>query len=120
MLYEVITEPVHHADGAVAHQRAQLAPGRADRPEEEDADQHRQEEERRRHPDHGPAQLVVERQEQDRQQAEQVEHRDDAWVLGKVDPLNASEPVVLVDQFSWKNEGLGTGARSVAMSTRAS
>jgi len=46
--------------------------------------------------------------------------RIDAWVLGKVDPLNASEPVVLVDQFSWKNEGLGTGARSVAMSTRAS
>ncbi|MRG91774.1 hypothetical protein [Polyangium spumosum] len=36
----------------------------------------------------------------------------DAWVLGKVDPLSASDPVVLVDQFSWTNEGLSAGARS--------
>lgn len=46
-------------------------------------------------------------------------HRDgrtiDAWVLGKVDPLNAEDPVVLVDKFRWKNEGLSTGARSAVM-----
>ena len=36
----------------------------------------------------------------------------DAWVLGKVDPLSASDPVVLVDQFSWTNDGLSAGARS--------
>ncbi len=39
----------------------------------------------------------------------------DAWVLGKVDPLSASDPVVLVDQFAWKNQGLSTGARSAVM-----
>jgi len=27
----------------------------------------------------------------------------DAWVLGRVDPLHAKDPVVLVDKFSWKN-----------------
>ncbi|WP_282417298.1 hypothetical protein [Polyangium sp. 15x6] len=37
----------------------------------------------------------------------------DAWVLGKVDPLSASDPVVLVDQFSWTNHGLSAGARSM-------
>jgi len=42
----------------------------------------------------------------------------DAWVFGKVDPLNASDPVVLVDQFSWKNQGLGSGARSAVLSSR--
>gem|GEM_PF-430892 len=36
----------------------------------------------------------------------------DGWVLGKVDPLSASEPIVLVDQFTWTNEGLSTGAKS--------
>ncbi|MDI1451200.1 hypothetical protein [Polyangium sp. 6x1] len=36
----------------------------------------------------------------------------DAWVLGKVDPLSTSDPVVLVDQFSWTNDGLSAGARS--------
>ena len=36
----------------------------------------------------------------------------DAFVLGKVDPLNAADPVVLVDKFSWKNEGVSAGAKS--------
>ena len=36
----------------------------------------------------------------------------DAWVLGKVDPLSDADPVVLVDQFSWTNQGLSAGARS--------
>jgi hypothetical protein len=42
----------------------------------------------------------------------------DAWVFGKVDPLSDTDPVVLVDQFSWTNQGLGTGARSQVMSSR--
>ena len=39
----------------------------------------------------------------------------DGWVLGKVDPLNAADPVVLVDQFCWKNEGLSAGAKSMIL-----
>jgi hypothetical protein len=27
----------------------------------------------------------------------------DAWVLGRVDPLHATDPVVLVDAFTWQN-----------------
>ena len=46
-------------------------------------------------------------------------HRDgrtiDGWVLGKVDPLNAEDPIVLVDQFCWKNQGLSVGAKSAVM-----
>jgi len=41
----------------------------------------------------------------------------DAWVFGKVDPLDPADPVVLVDQFSWKNQGLGAGARSAVLSS---
>lgn len=39
----------------------------------------------------------------------------DGWVLGKVDPLNAADPIVLVDQFCWKNEGLSSGAKSAVL-----
>jgi hypothetical protein len=50
-------------------------------------------------------------------------HRDgrtiDAWVLGKVDPLNAAEPIVLVDKFRWKNEGLSMGAKSLEPGRKA-
>jgi hypothetical protein len=42
----------------------------------------------------------------------------DGWVFGQVDPLASSDPVVLVDQFCWKNQGLSTGARSAVMSSR--
>jgi hypothetical protein len=41
----------------------------------------------------------------------------DAWVFGQVDPLNAKDPIVLVDQFTWKNHGLGSGARSAVLSS---
>lgn len=27
----------------------------------------------------------------------------DGWVFGKVDPLNPSDPILLVDRFTWKN-----------------
>jgi hypothetical protein len=36
----------------------------------------------------------------------------DAFVLGKVDTLNAADPIVLIDRFTWKNEGLSAGAKS--------
>lgn len=42
----------------------------------------------------------------------------DGWVFGKVDPLSPSDPVVLVDQFCWKNQGLSSGARSQVLSSR--
>jgi hypothetical protein len=39
----------------------------------------------------------------------------DGWVLGKVDPLNAEDPVVLIDHFTWTNHGLSTGAKSAVL-----
>lgn len=43
----------------------------------------------------------------------------DGWVLGKVDPLSASDPVVLVDRFTWTNDGLSTGAKSAILPRRS-
>ena len=37
----------------------------------------------------------------------------DGWVFGKVDPLNAMDPVVLVDKFCWKNDGLSSGSKTI-------
>lgn len=42
----------------------------------------------------------------------------DGWVLGKVDPLNAADPIVLIDRFRWKNEGLSMGAKSAVLGRR--
>ncbi len=43
----------------------------------------------------------------------------DAFVLGKVDPLNAADPIVLIDQFSWKNDGVSAGAKSAMFGQKA-
>jgi hypothetical protein len=36
----------------------------------------------------------------------------DAWVLGKVDPLNPESDVVLVDHFTWQNQAARSGKKS--------
>lgn len=38
----------------------------------------------------------------------------DGWVLGRVDPLSAKDPVVLVDRFSWTNPKATPSPRSPA------
>jgi hypothetical protein len=34
----------------------------------------------------------------------------DGWVFGKIDTLHPSDPVVLVDRFTWTNSRKGPGS----------
>src|SRR5262245_18609723 len=37
--------------------------------------------------------------------------RVDGWVLGRVDPLGKKDHLVLVDQFTWRNQAFDIAAR---------